>query len=126
MGDTTDRLLQLPLEMNPEPSSRALDVLLTAGDRDGDSHVGGPGVLVLGPASRCDHDLGPREAQIIDARPERVRRALARGAIVLVAGFQVLSRETEEITALGRGGSDTTAIALAAALKADVPRCGGP
>ncbi|MFT9476434.1 hypothetical protein [Streptomyces sp. 11-1-2] len=66
------------------------------------------------------------EAQIIDARPERVRRALARGAIVLVAGFQVLSRETEEITALGRGGSDTTAIALAAALKADVPRCGGP
>ncbi|ATL87898.1 aspartate kinase [Streptomyces malaysiensis subsp. malaysiensis] len=127
MGDTTDRLLGLAREMDPLPSPHELDLLLTTGERVSNAltamaihALGAPARSFTGPQAGVITTSLHGEARIIDVRPWRVREALDHGTIALVAGFQGLSRDTEEITTLGRGGSDTTAIALAAALKADV------
>ncbi|MGW1072067.1 aspartate kinase [Streptomyces sp. NPDC002537] len=127
MGDTTDRLLELAREVSDLPSPRELDMLLTAGERMANAlaamaihTLGADACSLSGPQAGVLTTSAYGRARIVDVAPRRVRQALDRGAIVLVAGFQGLSPETEDITTLGRGGSDTTAIALAAALKADV------
>ncbi|WP_020578722.1 aspartate kinase [Actinopolymorpha alba] len=126
MGNTTDRLLRAAQEMDSIPSPRELDMLLTTGEQASNA-LTAMAIHALG-ARACSFS-GPQagvittsvhgEAQIVDVKPERVRGALDGGAIALVAGFQGLCRETKDVTTLGRGGSDTTAVALAAALKAD-------
>ncbi|MGW2364373.1 aspartate kinase [Streptomyces sp. NPDC001667] len=127
MGDTTDRLLGLAREVSDLPSPRELDMLLTTGERAANAlaamaihALGADACSLSGPQAGVLTTPAHGKARIVDVVPRRVRQALDRGAIVLVAGFQGLSPETEDITTLGRGGSDTTAIALAAALKADV------
>ncbi|MCC3777388.1 aspartate kinase [Streptomyces sp. UNOB3_S3] len=127
MGDTTDRLLGLAGELAPVPSRRELDMLLSAGERISNALVamavqtlGVPACSFSGPQAGVITSSVHGRARIIGVEPTRVRQALDRGMVVLVAGFQGVSRETGEDTTLGRGGSDTTAIALAAALKADV------
>jgi len=127
MGDTTDELLDLAGKVSPLPPPRELDMLLTAGER-----------ISMALLAMAIHNLGYEarsytgsqagmittsvhgKARIIDVTPGRIRGALDEGAVAIVAGFQGVSRETKEITTLGRGGSDTTAVALAAALGADV------
>ncbi|MFF4223245.1 aspartate kinase [Streptomyces abikoensis] len=127
MGDTTDRLLGLAREMAPVPSRRELDMLLSAGERISNAlmamavqTLGVPACSFSGQQAGVITSSVHGRARIIGVEPTRVRQALDRGLVVLVAGFQGVSRETGEDTTLGRGGSDTTAIALAAALKADV------
>ncbi len=127
MGDTTDDLRDLAQQVSPLPPPRELDMLLTAGERismallamaianlgqTAKSYTGSQaGVLTTSQHGR---------AKIIDITPGRIRKALDEGAIAIVAGFQGVSQDTKEITTLGRGASDTTAVALAAALDADV------
>jgi aspartate kinase len=127
MGDTTDELLDLANQVTPLPPGRELDMLLTAGERismallamaihnlgyEARSYTGSQaGVITTSSHGR---------ARIIDVTPGRLRGALDEGAIAIVAGFQGVAQDTKDITTLGRGGSDTTAVALAAALKADV------
>ena len=127
MGDTTDELLDLANQVSPLPNGRELDMLLTAGERismallamaignlghEARSFTGSQaGVLTTSTHGR---------ARIIDVAPGRITEALAEGAIAIVAGFQGINQETKDVTTLGRGGSDTTAVALAAALEADV------
>lgn len=127
MGDTTDELLGLAREITPVPSPRELDMLLTTGEQASCAltamaiqMLGAPAYSFSGPQAGVITSSVHGRARIIAVEPERIRQALDHGAIALVAGFQGLSRETGEVTTLGRGGSDTTAIALAAALKADV------
>jgi aspartate kinase len=127
MGDTTDELLDLAEQVSPSPPSRELDMLLTAGERismavlamaiadlgeDGRSYTGSQAGLIT--------DSAHGAARIIDVTPGRIQEALAEGAIPIVAGFQGVAQDTKDVTTLGRGGSDTTAVALAAALKASV------
>ena len=127
MGDATDELLDLAQEVSPLPPPRELDMLLTAGER-----------ISMALVAMAIHDLGftarsftgsqagvltdeeHGRAKIIDVTPGRINQALDDGHIVIVAGFQGVSQTTKEITTLGRGGSDTTAVALAAALDAKV------
>ena len=127
MGDTTDELLELAHQVSPLPPGRELDMLLTAGERismallamaihnlgyEAKSYTGSQaGVITTSTHGR---------ARIIDVTPGRLRSALDEGAIVIVAGFQGVAQDTKDITTLGRGGSDTTAVAVAAALNADV------
>ncbi|MEV0129088.1 aspartate kinase [Dactylosporangium sp. NPDC050688] len=127
MGDTTDELLDLASQVSPVPAGRELDMLLTAGERismallamainnlgyEARSYTGSQaGVITTSTHGR---------ARIIDVTPGRLRGALDEGAIAIVAGFQGVAQDTKDITTLGRGGSDTTAVALAAALHADV------
>jgi len=127
MGDTTDELLDLAQEVSPLPAPRELDMLVTAGERISMALVA-MAINDLGFTARSftgsqagvitDEEHG--KAKIIDVTPGRITSALADGHIVIVAGFQGVSQTTKEITTLGRGGSDTTAVALAAALDADV------
>jgi aspartate kinase len=127
MGDTTDELLDLAKQVNPVPPEREMDMLLTAGERISNSLVA-MAISALGAEARSFSGSqagvittsAHGKARIIDVTPGRVRAALDEGRIVLVAGFQGVSQDTKDITTLGRGGSDTTAVALAAALKADV------
>src|SRR5437763_2484911 len=127
MGDTTDELLDLAKQVNPVPPEREMDMLLTAGERISNSLVA-MAISALGAQARSFTgsqagvitDSTHGRARIIDVTPSRVRDALDEGHIVLVAGFQGVSQDTKDITTLGRGGSDTTAVALAAALSADV------
>ncbi|MGW5050655.1 aspartate kinase [Actinokineospora sp. NPDC004072] len=127
MGDTTDELLDLAKQVNPVPPEREMDMLLTAGERISNSLVA-MAISALGAEARSftGSQAGVittsahGKARIIDVTPGRVQAALDEGRIVLVAGFQGVSQDTKDITTLGRGGSDTTAVALAAALKADV------
>jgi aspartate kinase len=127
MGDTTDELLDLAKQVNPVPPEREMDMLLTAGERISNSLVA-MAISSLGAEARSFSGSqagvittsAHGNARIIDVTPGRVRTALDEGKIVLVAGFQGVSQDTKDITTLGRGGSDTTAVALAAALKADV------
>ena len=127
MGDTTDELLDLANEVAPVPAPRELDMLLSSGERismallamaihsmgyEARSFTGSQAGMI----TTADHG----SARIIDVTPVRLREALDDGAIVIVAGFQGFNRDTRDITTLGRGGSDTTAVALAAALDADV------
>jgi aspartate kinase len=126
MGDTTDELRDLAYQVSPLPPGRELDMLLTAGER-----------ISMALLAMAIHNLGYEarsytgsqagvittsshgKARIIDITPGRLRAALDEGAIAIVAGFQGIAQDTKDITTLGRGASDTTAVALAAALKAD-------
>ncbi|GAA3537591.1 aspartokinase [Aeromicrobium flavum] len=127
MGDTTDELIDLANQVSPLPPGRELDMLLTAGERISMALLA-MAIETLGQEARSftgsqagvltDDVHG--KAKIIDVTPGRLQSAIADGAIVIVAGFQGVSQTTKDITTLGRGGSDTTAVALAAALGADV------
>ena len=127
MGDTTDELLDLAEQVNPVPPAREMDLLLTAGERISNALVA-MAISALGASARSFTgsqagvitDSSHGKARIIDVTPGRLREALDEGHIVLVAGFQGVSQDTKDVTTLGRGGSDTTAVALAAALGADV------
>ena len=127
MGDTTDELLDLATEVSPMPPAREMDMLLTAGERISMALVA-MAIANLGHSVRSFTgsqagvitDSAHGRARIIDVTPGRITSALADGHIVIVAGFQGVSQDTKEITTLGRGGSDTTAVALAAALQASV------
>ena len=127
MGDTTDELIDLAEQVSPNPPGRELDMLLTAGERismavlamaiydlgfEARSYTGSQAGLIT--------DSTHGRARIIDVTPGRISQALSDGAIPIVAGFQGVSQDTKDITTLGRGGSDTTAVALAAALQAEV------
>jgi aspartate kinase len=127
MGDTTDELLDLAQQVNPTPPAREMDMLLTSGERISNalvamaiSSLGAHAQSFTGSQAGVITTSSHGKAKIIDVTPGRVRSALDEGKIVLVAGFQGVSQDTKDITTLGRGGSDTTAVALAAALKADV------
>jgi aspartate kinase len=127
MGDTTDELLDLAQRVNPVPPEREMDMLLTAGERISNSLVamavsalGAEALSFTGSQAGVVTDSTHGRARIIDVTPGRVQQALDEGYICLVAGFQGVSQDTKDITTLGRGGSDTTAVALAAALNADV------
>jgi len=126
MGDSTDELIDLANQVSPNPPGRELDMLLTAGERismavlamaihdlgeEGRSYTGSQAGLIT--------DSAHGAARIIDVTPGRIRHALSDGAIPIVAGFQGVSYDSKDVTTLGRGGSDTTAVALAAALGAD-------
>jgi aspartate kinase len=127
MGDTTDELIDLANRVTPAPPGRELDMLLTAGERISMALLA-MAIATLGQEARSftgsqagvitDDVHG--KARIVDVTPGRILGALADGAIPIVAGFQGVSQTTKDITTLGRGGSDTTAVALAAALHADV------
>ena len=127
MGDTTDELLDLAQQVNPAPPAREMDMLLTSGERISNSLVamaissmGAQAQSFTGSQAGVITTSSHGKAKIIDVTPGRVRSALDEGKIVLVAGFQGVSQDTKDVTTLGRGGSDTTAVALAAALEADV------
>ncbi|MGA4670181.1 aspartate kinase [Propionibacteriaceae bacterium Y1923] len=125
MGDTTDELMDLALQVSPQPAPRELDMLLTTGERqsaallamaladlgaEAKSYTGSQaGVITTGTHGN---------ARIIDITPGRISTALSEGSIVIVAGFQGVSQDTKDVTTLGRGASDTTAVALADALDA--------
>ncbi len=126
MGDTTDRLIALAREVSPDPHPREQDMLLTSGERISIALVsmaindlGREAVSFTGSQAGIVTDTRHGKAKIVEIRIGRVREALDEGKIAIVAGFQGVST-TADITTLGRGGSDTTAVALAAALEADV------
>jgi len=127
MGDTTDELVDLANQVTPLPPGRELDMLLTAGERISMAllamaiaNLGLVGRSFTGSQAGVITDDTHGKARIIDVTPGRIRGALDEGAIPIVAGFQGVSQNGKDITTLGRGGSDTTAVALAAALSADV------
>ena len=127
MGDTTDELLDLAQQVSPLPPGRELDMLLTAGERISMAllamaiqNLGMSARSFTGSQAGVITDSVHGKARIIDVTPGRIQEALADGHVAIVAGFQGVSQDTKDITTLGRGGSDTTAVALAAALKADV------
>ena len=126
MGDSTDDLMELASQVTPLPPARELDMLLTAGERISMALLA-MAIATLGMEARSftgsqagviTDDVHGR-ARIIDIRPSRIADALADGAIPIVAGFQGVSQTTKDVTTMGRGASDTTAVALAAALGAD-------
>jgi aspartate kinase len=126
MGDTTDELLDLAHEVTLLPAPRELDMLLTAGERISMAllamairSMGHDARSFTGSQAGMITDAQHGQARIVDVTPGRVRAALDEGSIAIVAGFQGFNRGTGDITTLGRGGSDTTAVALAAALDAD-------
>jgi len=127
MGQTTDELSQLALQVHPSPPRRELDMLLSVGERITMSLLsmalaqeGCPAISFTGSQCGIITDTSHSDARILEVRGDRVRDALADGYVVVVAGYQGVSL-AKEITTLGRGGSDTTAVALAAALHAE--RC---
>ena len=127
MGDTTDELIDLANQVSPMPNGRELDMLLTAGERISMallamaiSNLGLEARSFTGSQAGIITTSTHGRARVIDVTPSRIQEALAEGAIAIVAGFQGVAQDTKDITTLGRGGSDTTAVALAAALDADV------
>jgi aspartate kinase len=127
MGDHTDELLELAQQVSPLPSGRELDMLLTAGERISMAllamaigNLGYEARSFTGSQAGVITDRSHGRARIIDVTPGRIQGAVDDGAIPIVAGFQGVSQDTKDITTLGRGGSDTTAVALAAALDARV------
>ncbi len=127
MGDTTDELLELARQVSVLPPPRELDMLLTAGERIAMallamaiSTLGYQARSFTGSQAGVITDSVHGRARIIDVTPGRIRQALDAGAVAIVAGFQGVSQDTKDITTLGRGGTDTTAVALAAALSAEV------
>jgi aspartate kinase len=127
MGDTTDELVAMAAAISSRPAQRELDILLTSGERISMSllamaieELGVSARSFTGSQAGIITDAVHGKARIVDVTPDRVREALDAGHVVIVAGFQGVSRETKDITTLGRGGSDTTAVAMAAALEADV------
>ncbi|MCL2594200.1 MAG: aspartate kinase [Promicromonosporaceae bacterium] len=127
MGDTTDELLDLAAQITATPPQRELDILLTAGER-----------ISMSLLAMAIHELGVRaksftgqqagvitdavygRAKIVDVVPSRIAETLERGEVAIIAGFQGVHADTNDVTTLGRGGSDTTAVAIAAGLNADV------
>ncbi|AWS47094.1 aspartate kinase [Streptosporangium sp. 'caverna'] len=127
MGDTTDDLLNLAEQVSPLPPARELDMLLTSGERISMAllamaiaNLGQEARSFTGSQAGVITNATHGKARIIDVTPGRIREALDQGRIAIVAGFQGISQGTKDITTLGRGGTDTTAVALAAALEADV------
>lgn len=127
MGDSTDELLDLAGAIAPgQPPEREMDMLLSAGERISMAllamaiqSLGTPAKSFTGAMAGMRTDTTHGKARLLDVQPERVRRSLDGGEVAIVAGFQGISTD-DDITTLGRGGSDTTAVALAAALDADV------
>jgi aspartate kinase len=126
MGDTTDELRDLANRVSPAPPGRELDMLLTAGERISMAllamaiaNLGLEGRSFTGSQAGVITDSSHGKARIIDVTPGRIQAALGDGAVPIVAGFQGVSQTTKDVTTLGRGASDTTAVALAAALGAD-------
>ena len=126
MGDTTDELMDLALKVSPRPKSRELDMLLTTGERQSAallamalSDLGIEAVSYTGSQAGVLTTPTHGNARIIDITPGRVEKALQDGYVAIVAGFQGVSQTTKDVTTLGRGASDTTAVALASALYAD-------
>ncbi|MEV6954930.1 aspartate kinase [Streptomyces sp. NPDC060028] len=127
MGDTTDELIDLAEQVSPMPAGREFDMLLTAGERISMAllamaikNLGHEAQSFTGSQAGVITDSVHNKARIIDVTPGRIRTALDGGNIAIVAGFQGVSADSKDITTLGRGGSDTTAVALAAALDAEV------
>ena len=127
MGDTTDELIDLAHQVSPIPDPREMDMLLTTGERISMAllamairDMGFEARSYTGSQAGMITDARHGAARIVDVTPGRVREALDEGAIAIVAGFQGFNRDSRDITTLGRGGSDTTAVALAAALGAEV------
>ncbi|HZH15521.1 MAG TPA: aspartate kinase [Archangium sp.] len=125
MGDTTDELLALAKQVSPDPPRRELDMLLTCGERISMALLsmalqeqGVPAISFTGSQSGIITNDTHSQARIVEVRPYRIQDELARGKVVIVAGYQGVSFK-REVTTLGRGGSDTTAVALAAALSAE-------
>src|SRR5256885_6286353 len=126
-GSTTDELLALAEEVSPRPDPRELDMLLSTGESISCAlcamaihDLGQRAVSLTGPQAGIVTDTSHTKARILDVRTDRIMRVLAEGAVALVAGFQGISTGSDDVTTLGRGGSDTTAVALAAAVRADV------
>jgi aspartate kinase len=126
MGDTTDELIDLAEQVSPFPAGRELDMLLTSGERISMAllalaikTLGHEAQSFTGSQAGVITDSVHNKARIIDVTPGRIRTALDGGNIAIVAGFQGVSQDSKDITTLGRGGSDTTAVALAAALDAE-------
>jgi len=126
MGDTTDHLIELAKSISDDPPDREMDMLMSSGEQISMAvlsmaiqAMGHDAVSLTGPQAEIITDNSHRRARILDIKATRVKQELARGKIVIVAGFQGISGDSE-ITTLGRGGSDTTAVALAHALNADV------
>ncbi|UQX88177.1 aspartate kinase [Jatrophihabitans telluris] len=127
MGDTTDDLIDLALQIVPVPAGREYDMLLTAGERISMAllamaiqSLGYPAESFTGSQAGVLTTATHNKARIVNITPGRVEKSLEEGNIAIVAGFQGVSPDTKDLTTLGRGGSDTTAVALAAALHADV------
>jgi aspartate kinase len=127
MGDTTDELMDLALQVSPIPPPRELDMLLTAGERMSAAllamaiaNLGHQARSFTGSQAGVITTSKHGNARIIDVTPGRITEALEQGHIAIVAGFQGVSQDTKDITTMGRGASDTTAVALAAALGAEV------
>jgi aspartate kinase len=126
MGDTTDHLIELAKSVSGDPPDREMDMLMSSGEQISMAvlsmaiqDMGHNAVSLTGPQAEIITDNSHRRARIVDIKATRVKQELAKGKIVIVAGFQGISGNSE-ITTLGRGGSDTTAVALAYALRADV------
>ncbi|MEU3375298.1 aspartate kinase [Streptomyces sp. NPDC006711] len=126
MGDTTDELIELAEQVSPMPAGREFDMLLTAGERISMAllamaikSMGHKAQSFTGSQAGVITDSVHNKARIIDVTPGRIRTSIDEGNIAIVAGFQGVSQEGKNITTLGRGGSDTTAVALAAALDAE-------
>lgn len=126
MGDTTDELMDLALEVSPQPAPRELDMLLTTGERQSAallamalSDLGVKARSYTGSQAGVITTAQHGNARIIDITPGRIVQGLDEGDVVIVAGFQGVSQTTKDVTTLGRGASDTTAVALAASLGAD-------
>jgi len=126
-GKTTDELVAQALEISDRPDSREMDMLLSSGERISCAlcamaihDLGHKAISLTGSQAGIVTDSSHTKARIIDVKAERIEAALEEDQIVLVAGFQGVSTESRDVTTLGRGGSDTTAVALAAALGADV------
>ncbi|MYT69952.1 aspartate kinase [Streptomyces sp. cg28] len=127
MGDTTDELIDLAEQVSPIPAGREFDMLLTAGERISMAllamaikNLGHEAQSFTGSQAGVITDSVHNKARIIDVTPGRIKESLDDGNIAIVAGFQGVSQDKKDITTLGRGGSDTTAVALAAALDAEV------
>lgn len=123
MGDTTDELIALAKKVHPSPPSRELDMLLSVGERISISllamalaRLGLDAVSFTGSQSGILTDEAHSNARIVDVKPQRILKTLSEGKIAIVAGFQGMCPQTGDVTTLGRGGSDTTAVALSAAL----------
>src|SRR5918999_456414 len=126
-GKTTDELVEAAYEISPRPVAREMDMLLSTGERISCAlcamaidDMGHKAISLTGSQAGIVTDSSHTKARILDVRADRIREALGEDRIVLVAGFQGVSTDSRDVTTLGRGGSDTTAVALAAALGAEV------
>src|SRR4051794_7717141 len=122
-GSTTDELVRMASEISPSPEPREMDMLLSTGERISCAlcamaihDLGHSAISLTGSQAGIVTDSSHTKARILDVRADRIREALGDDRIVLVAGFQGVSGDSRDITTLGRGGSDTTAVAIAAAL----------